>query len=215
MTSVQISGGVISVEDGTKKAEEYAPPRKVRIELHFDVPADADATKHIDAVSALAQAKLKALLMGTVAATEVLAVHTPAKAETKAGKSDKDKLAEAAGLAPAADKTAPKAPRGGAKAKEKPEPAAQTNFDDLTTSDPVKPAEDPDDLTISPAAEITDADLNHEVQVKNGEIANPKAIKTLIGSYNPDPTKQFTLREIKATDRVDFVAKLKALTKES
>ena len=50
-----VTGGVVSIEDGLKKPEEYAPARKVRVELHFDVAEDLDAQAVIRAVSDLAQ----------------------------------------------------------------------------------------------------------------------------------------------------------------
>jgi len=50
-----ITNGTVVIEDGIKAAEEFAPARKVRVELSFDYD-------DLDRVSALAQAKVNEML---------------------------------------------------------------------------------------------------------------------------------------------------------
>ena len=51
---MSITSGIVSIEDGTKKTEEYAPARKVRVELHFDVPEGHNGQKYLDAATTMA-----------------------------------------------------------------------------------------------------------------------------------------------------------------
>lgn len=62
-----VSHGVISIEDGIKAQEDYAPARKVRVELHFDVPVGAEPEIVLSQVSDMANAHVKRLLRGNVA----------------------------------------------------------------------------------------------------------------------------------------------------
>jgi hypothetical protein len=228
----KITGGVVSIEDGTKAKEEYSPARKVRVELHFDVPEDQDGKAYLDAVAAQAQAKVMELLGGKV----VPAVSQAAPAQPAGEKtlSDKDAKAKALGL-PTTDLTAkpgdakpeaPKAaPRGAAAAAAKKKAdaeaakaAAPKDEDDLTgeiaPEAPAATASDDDELFTVQPEEITDADLNHIVQVKNGELDGKggAAIKKVISSYNPDPTKAFTLKQIPQASRAEFKERIGALT---
>jgi hypothetical protein len=57
-----ISGGVVSIEDGKKANEEYAPARKVRVELRFEVPEGSMAEKLLDATAVMANRKVMELL---------------------------------------------------------------------------------------------------------------------------------------------------------
>lgn len=57
----------------------------------------------------------------------------------------------------------------------------------------------------------TDAELNALVQKKNAVLKDPVKIRALIATFNPDATKQFTLREIPHSERSRFVKELDAL----
>lgn len=213
MTQTGITGGLVSVEDGLKDKEEYAPARKVRVELSFAVP-DNDAPKYLDYVAGIADAQVKALLGQKPAKIEVAtdpkktAQATAEIAKTgpkRTPKSDKDKLAEQAGVLVQTD-------------IEDVIDQTKIKSDPLEAVEPEKPAADPDDLeTIAPATEITDQQLTDAVQGKNkvlketGDAGAPAKIRALIGSYNPDTTKAFTIREIAQKDRTEFLEKLKQL----
>lgn len=223
-----ITGGIVSIEDGVKKNEEYAPPRKVRVELHFTLPeGTADAQPFIDGVAAQADAKVRELLgqapakvkpnladEGTraVGATQIAAQPSaePKKASPRTGGKTKAEIAEAAGL-PTTETVHTKAKPDeddelNAPASKKTE-AAKESSDDL--GDLLGEAEKP--------VEITDADLNKHVQTKSAEYreANDATgnvkIRELVATYNPDKAKQFVLREIPQGERAGFVTKLKAM----
>lgn len=120
MTS-PVSGGLVSIEDGDKKSEEYAPARKVRVELKFDIEPGIDGQDRLEVVAAIADAQVNTLLKRPGAkslykgvtdqnsAQQEAAIKegSPAKVEKpikalkapKGEKSDKEKLAEAAGVA--------------------------------------------------------------------------------------------------------------------
>lgn len=221
----KITGGIVSIEDGVKAKEEFAPARKVRVELHFDVPEGADHQAHIDGVSALAHAKVNELLSGKVA-------PAPKAAETKAptttaARTDKDVLAAKAGVdagsvAQAAALAAAKAASKRAPRKKAEEPEAPpADADELATADAAVVAPEAaqtdieDELFTSDAEEISDQTLHDKIGHKNGAIENAVAIKKLIGSYNPDPTKQFSAKQIPQDQRAGFLAALDKLTKDS
>lgn len=192
-----VTGGTVSVEDGVKASEDYAPARKVRVDLNFAVPEGGSAAPVLDAVSILANEKVDQLLRRIVMRVQPGQVALPGEEaqtppKTRAKKADAPKEA-----APPADD------------------AAAIVDDDLTSS--AAPA-DPsavvdDDLTSSaPVVSISDADLNAAVQKKNGELKQPPLIRALIGSFSPDPTKAFQLAQIPQAQRQDFLDKLAALT---
>jgi hypothetical protein len=222
---MSITNGVVSIEDGTKASEEYAPARKVRVELHFDLPENCsieDEQRSLDITAKIANAKVNELLgrsgksvPSATAAVVEKATDAILAAEGTKTLTDKDKLAEAAGvLHPAPTKGPKRKPKEAATEKAK-EPE-QTDLEDFTSVPAAKAAEpDPDDLTtIVPTVEVTDQGLADAVQARNKAIENPVKIRTLIGTYNPDPTKAFTLKEIAQAHRQEFLTKLAALTKD-
>lgn len=212
MTNV-LTGGIVSVEDGTKKSEEYAPPRKVRVELHFTLPeGTSDGQTFLDAVASQADTKVRELLgQKPAAAAAPKAAETPAAtprrgpgrpaAEPKPDtKSDKDKLAEAAGVA------------AEVKGKDAPKPDPAAIVDDETSA-VVEEEEDPFSV---PAAEevkpISDEELNSSVGKKHAILGKPPLIRDLVATFKPEGwTKQFTMRDIPQEKRADFLKKLSEL----
>lgn len=82
-----ITGGSVVIEDGKKGAEQFDPARKVKVELHFSVPEEAQAqAEHaiawLDNVSNLAQAKVDELIKKTKISAAVIAnvAQAPVKA---------------------------------------------------------------------------------------------------------------------------------------
>lgn len=227
----QVTGGTVSVEDGLKKQEEYAPPRKVRVDLNFAVAEGEDFQAIFDLASEAATNRVSALLNGTaIRVVAGTAAETPASPPAPAARKTRrtaaqiaaDDAAKAAGHSPSGSaggaQTSDEDPTGNeANVIHLPDEGAVDGGDTFDIEpEPETPAEESFDIEPDPAAggdPITDADLNSAVQKKNAEIANPNAIRTLIGTYNPDPKSAFQLRQIPADKRGEFIAKLNALTK--
>ena len=181
--TINITGGTVSVEDGTKSPEEFAPARKVRFELHFENPTGDDLTEAGD----LASAQVDRLLGR---ATEAKPKRRTRGATTESGKSPADE----------------------AKTEDK-------NVD----PEPETPHEDDDDGGLGdllgsddePAVEeIADTALTDAVTSTNKATQNSVAIRKIIESYNPDPTKQFQLRQIPQSKRAEFLKKLEGVEKK-
>lgn len=227
---LSVTGGVVSVEDGTKKNEEYAPPRKVRVELHFDVPEGEDAEQHIGAVSTLASAHVVSLLGGTVPpsvksakpATTAGAPEPGSKAALEAELVAKGASPADLGHAPQPAPTAAPGPKRTRKAAAEPTPApapapAPADPDELTADEPAAPAADDDlgDLTGEAKVEpISDLELNNAVAKRNAIIKSGIAIRKLVQAFNPDPGKlpNIVLAQIPQERRADFLKKLEVLT---
>lgn len=229
----QVTGGLVSVEDGKKAAEEYVPARKVRVDLSFSVGEGEDYAATFDMVSRAASNRVHALLHGTAIASvldgapdataptatrtrrtkaQIEADNAAAKAKDPAaveedptgGQEHVINLPDQSAKDPAAiedDAGEPAASSGGAGG------GAQTS------DDPAAIGDEWDVQPEAPATAVTDADLNSAVQKKNGELEAPNLIRELIGSYNPDKTKPFQLRQIPAEKRAEFLNKLGALKK--
>lgn len=189
-----VNHGVVSIEDGKKADTEYTPARKVRVELHFDVPEGQDADAAITQVSALADAHVRRLLGQPVVQT----------------------IAENKPVIPAqtAEKVAPKQ----AGARKKPDPV-KVVLTPEPAADPAAVTDEPADDFSAPAATvaevrpITDADLHSAAQKKNGEIKNPLAIRTLVSTFRPAGSNvAFQLAEIPQDRRQEFLDKLAKLT---
>ena len=221
----QVTSGLVSVEDGIKRAEEYAPPRKVRVELSFSVSEGETYEGIFDTVSNAASNRVAALLgvspvaLATVGGTETPA-SPPAEAPKRRGRPPKADGASSNGSAgggqTSADPAAIEDPTGGAGG----DPATIHLPDE--SGDPASvggddPAAIDFDAPIEPETEeadpVTDADLNSAVQKKNADLQDPPAIRKLIASYNPDPTQVFQLRQIPADKRREFLNKLAGLKK--
>lgn len=216
----QVTSGLVSVEDGIKKPEEYAPPRKVRVELSFSVGENEAYQDIFDTVSQAASNRVASLL-----GQKPVVVEPAEAAETPAPKRRRRTAAEIAeagakanggsgGAQTSADPASMEDPTGGEETViHLPD---ETPEDESFDIEPAAGEPEDESFDIEPAGSpdpISDGDLNSAVQKKNAEIANPNAIRTLISSYNPDPKSAFQLRQIPADKRGEFIAKLAALTK--
>lgn len=205
-----ITHGVVSFEDGVKASEEYAPAKKVRVELSFTTPDGEDEAAYVAHVGDIARAQVARLLnQASSAAGEAPAPVATRTRRTKAQIAADEAAAKEAGAPTTGD-------AGGVQTSG--DPAAiedvGVDFEDVVDVDAsVVEALPEEDFTIAPEVieAISDADLNSHVQRKNGEIKDAKAIRELIGTYNSDPTKVFQLREIPAEKRREFLDKLAAL----
>lgn len=120
---------------------------------------------------------------------------------------------------------APEAPRRGRPPKSAaPPPPAETPANPAEITDETPPAETPaanpadlsDVLGDEPAApEITDAELTSATTRKNGELANPSAVRALIQTFKPADAgdKVMRLVEIPQERRREYLDKLAALAK--
>lgn len=224
--AILITGGLVSVEDGAKHdpADQYSLSRKVRVELKFDVAEGSDPVDIVAIVGDIATGRVNELLGRAASSTartvtEDVRGSTAAETEnTGAVRKRRTKAQIDADNAAAAAKAADPADMGGEPSPPAADPSDMggATTDTSSGSSAADPADFDFDAPIeptAPATTITDADLNAAVQKKNGELGDPPKIRNLIGSFNPDPTKQFQLRQIPAEQRADFIAKLEALAK--
>lgn len=229
----QVTGGLVSVEDGSKvadKADQYDVSRKVRVDLSFLVGDGEDYQTIFDRVSEAASNRVASLLgrKPTVVASTPAAdasAELPRETGTRKPRRTKEQMAAdaaaaAGGQGAAADPSSMEDPTGG----EGPTPAviqlpdasAGAAADPAALVDEETPVEEIDfDAPIPPKVTDapSDADLNSAVQKRNAELNDPDLIRGLISSYNPEPTKPFQLRQIAADKRAEFLTKLAALTK--
>lgn len=209
MSDTPIFSGNVFVEDANPPLADYTPARKVNVNIAFTATNETELATYTGLAGTLARDKVDELLGRKPAAATPAAEATKTATKTKATKTkdtpaaeSPEVLAERARLAAELD-----VGTGG-------EPAAGDGVD-LSEFDvqPETTANDDLDLTTAAPSEVTDADLNAAVQKKNTEITNPEAIRGLIATYNPDPTRVFQLREVPQAQRAGFLAKLAELKK--
>lgn len=193
-----ITGGVVSIEDGKKADTEYTPARKVRVELRFDVPEGSVADTIIENVSALADAHVKRQLGQLPNPTMLSAAGSTTTSSDS--------------ISTAAPEGKPTRQAGPRKAK----PVEVVLKPETPAADPAA-VEDDFSAPEAPAAQevkpITDAELHSAAQKKNGEIKNPLAIRTLVGSFRPEGSAvAFQLAQVPQERRREFLDKLAKLT---
>lgn len=206
-TALNITGGIVSVEDGIKAAEEFAPARKARVELHFDVPEGADHNAHVGGVAEVAKSHLHRILHNTAAVAAPVAQaaappaeKTPKKTAAKAPAEKTKAQIEAEHLA--ALKAAEKAPASNDDEllEETPAPAAADELDDL--------------LGEAPAVVVTDKELGDCVQKKNAERKQadpnwaPAKIREVIQKYAGAGKR---VNDIPNDKRAAFIKEVEAL----
>lgn len=205
----QITGGSVTVEDGLKAKEEYAPARKIAVTLNFSTPEGGDGIALLDFVSAVANGRQLALLHGKAPAP----AEATAKLETPAPDTAKVKTTRAKTLVVPAEKTKDDLAR-----------EAGVLVDDLDEA-PKKAAvaEEKDELADllgdTPAVVVSDAELGKAAQEKNGDMKGkagwaPEKIRELVGTYvqvDGKPKPGAKLQEIPQAQRSDFLKVLKAL----
>lgn len=204
---MSITNGTVTVEDGIKAKEEYAPARKVNVTIAFNVTEGQDGEKVANEAGDAANAAVHRLL-GTTAPVKVAkpgkpaAAATPASEPAKPALTDKDKLAAAAGLPVDDGLGGASEPAKPAKPEKPAKPAViEDNLDDLLGPEAPKP--------------ITDAELTDAAQKKNKSQKekdpkwSPVKIRELCVKY-AGADKHF--RDIPADKRADFLKELEALS---
>lgn len=197
MTDSFITGGTVSIEDGVKALEEFAPARKAKVELSFSVPEGEEGQKYLNAATDVAEAKVSEILGRKPKAVTTETPIKPARkprekaavetvVDTSVPGSDKAKLEVEAGLKPAEVKVA--------------EPE-QGDIDDL--------------LGDAAPVPITDAELAKAAQTKNAQmkVKDPNfsvKIRALVVEYAGQPPKKIT--DVPVARRQEFLDKLRDLT---
>lgn len=212
MTNGKITGGLVSFEDGIKAKEEYAPARKARVELRFDVTEGEEHGPILNLAHAQAVAKVQEML-GQKAAAAVKAASQPAAtppalAETAKPAAVKKTTAKTVGKTKAdLEKEMLEA---AACPSEAPSLPADGDGDDIEADD-----DNLDDvLGEAPPDPITDKQLSDACVAKADKMKSvagwePKKIRSLIEEFTGAPGKHN--REIPAAQRPDFLKRLEAL----
>lgn len=201
-----INGGSVRIEDGLKAKEEYAPARKVAVELSFSVPEGQDGTTFLNHVTDIINAKVAEQLGGAAAPKTRKAALKPADAgpapkTTAPELSDKDKLAAAAGLPVGLnDELTGSGPAPAAKPATV--PVVEDSLDDM--------------LGDSAPVPVTDAELAKAAQTKNAAMKDkpnwaPQKIRDLTKKFDADHTPPM-FKNIPAAKRHEFLKELDALT---
>jgi len=209
-----VTGGSVTVEDGLKAKEEYAPARKIAITLNFSTPEGTDGVALLDYVAALANGRQAALLHGKVPAAEApkaaeklvkLAAKEKAPAKTKAD------LAKEAGLP--TESTQHKGTT----------PPLVDELDDTPAPKTAVPAAPEDDglgdLLPNEPKVVSDQELGKAAQEKNGKMKGvagwaPDKIRVLVCEFVQVDGKSkpgAKIADIPQAKRQEFLTKLEAL----
>jgi len=229
MSVTQITGGLVSVEDGVKSAVEYQPPRKVRVDLHFSVAEgdDAAAGDTLQLAGTLAARQVDRLLgRGTnEAATAPLA---QASAEQPAAETQRRKrrtaaeiAADEAAAAAAAAGNSPTISSGsqgsGAEGNGGAPPnggGGEPQTSGAPAAQDTPPASGDEWASDTATADVSDAELNAACSTTAERLGDPSKVRDTIQSFNTKPAgEKFKVTEIPQAQRATFLAKLAALTK--
>lgn len=219
-----VTGGLVAYEDGRKAGEEYAPPRKVRVELRFDVEPGDDSGTVLDRVGHMAKWKCRELL-GTAPAldtSELPVVKPVGRMETSGERratvpvdntttsaaADPLDMGSTSATEPAKRTRRTKAEMEAAKmaeAQPAPFPAG---------SDPaeVTGVEAPEAATSAadPSVDITDRGLLTAVTDINAKIKKAPEITKIILKYCPNDGVPPSLKRIPESNRKAFLNELRS-----
>lgn len=163
-----ITSGIVSYEDGRKAPEEFAPARKVRVELHFAFePGVETIDDRLTSIAEMARKKVYELLgiSAPVGAAPVATPVAPAAPRTRAKKAEP--------LPPVASFSDPLSgalenPQAGAKT------SGETLFPEDVSNDPV-----PQKVVLSDKA------MYDAVLAVNARISKPAEIVAIVAKYCP------------------------------
>jgi hypothetical protein len=209
-----ISGGLVSIEDGNKKAEDYSPARKVRVELKFDVPEGSDeAQRIVDDVARVANNKVEELLGRQPAAGTTTTTFQPASAAAPVEeKKKRGRPAVAPTVAPAPDtKEAYAAP------DTKEAYAAKAAAAEAKTNGVAPPSDELDELLGGglQAEPISDKQLLDAIKAVNTNPAMIQRIKETVKAFCPREDKAgFRVADIAQEHRQMFIDKLQGLPQD-
>lgn len=228
-----IISGTIAIEDGTKAKEEFAPARKVKVELSFAVPDGQDGAAFMHGVARIVEAKVASMLGRATPAETTLAVnvsatelHAAPKVETAKPETAAAKKKREAAEAKAAEAAKPERTKADLEREAGlPVTHKAPSDDELLNDEPTitaagkvveEPKDELDDLLGDAApAPITDLELGKAAQEKNakmkaefGEAWAPAKIRTLIATFAGEGKR---INDIPVAKRKDFMAQLSAL----
>lgn len=186
-----ITNGMVSVEDGKKAIEEYAPARKVRVDLHFSIDEGADEKTVLYDASVMAAAQVRDLLgqdkkAGAAAPLDKVAAE-PAAEKAKPGRKKAETLPPVETF-----------PIDGEAAKAKPE-ADETIIDDSILG-----------VEAAPKVDVSDKALYDLVVAINAKVKKPKEITEIITRFCPQDGVPPSLKRVPEAKRVEFIETVKA-----
>lgn len=188
-----ITNGMVSVEDGKKAIEEYAPARKVRVDLHFSIDEGADEKTVLYDASVMADAQVRNLL----------GQDKKAGAAAPLGKTEQ---------APATDK--PKASRAGKKAETLPPVETFPIDGEAAKATPEANETIIDDSILgveaAPKVDVSDKALYDLVVAINAKVKKPKEITEIITRFCPQDGVPPSLKRVPEAKRVEFIETVKA-----
>lgn len=230
----QITGGKVSVEDSKPHSNDEYGRKKVLVELSFAVGDGEEYEAVFDLASEAADNRVRALLDGvslrTVGGTDA---SPPALGDKpKRIRRTNAQIAEDNARRASAQGQNSETASSTTEASELALPNTGGSDDAASLDDGLTlPGEEPaleDDDAASLGEEdwnvggeepepvnITDAELTSAVTRRNGELKDPELIRSLIATYNPEPTKPFQLRQIAADKRAGFLKALAELKKSA
>lgn len=221
-----ITGGLVRIEDGIKKAEEYAPARKVVVELHFSNENGTDYRLLLEQASNAANAKVAELLGkdvrdASLAGTNVKPRKPPTPKSQEPAASPARPVADTPAVAsvPAGAATdgggAGPLPQFLDRAKADPaDMGAQAIQTGGERNDPAAMTQaDADVALMSAPKEVTDKELTTEIGKVNQATKNTPAIRKLIGEYCPQDGKVHQAAEIPQEKRAAFLIELAKVAK--
>lgn len=212
---MSITNGIVSIEDGTKASEEFAPARKVRVELHFGIEEGSDPVAVLDGVRALADSRVQLMLNRKVAEAPKAATPAATVAGEKAPSTRKKPAAAAPQAEPATTK-ADLAKAAGIPVGDTVHKAAADELEDPPEPKTTVPA-DPDDLNDllgdSAPVPVTDQELGKAAQEKNGKMKGvagwaPEKIRKLVAEFAGEGKR---ISDVPAAKRQEFLKKLEEL----
>jgi len=189
-----ITNGTVSVEDGKKAIEEYAPARKVRVELSFTVDEGADYNAVLHDAATLADKKVKELL-GQKASAAKGSADTSAAAAVITDDKPKTTRKKAAETLPPVESF----PLDGAASTAQPKADEASIGDDILGGDPA-----------APKVDISDKALYDLVVSINAKVKKPKEITELITKFCPQDGVPPSLKRVPEGKRVEFIEAVKA-----
>lgn len=189
-----ITNGMVAFEDGTKAVEEYAPARKVRVELHFTVDEGMDYGVFLDDAAIAARAKVEELLGKK--STAFMKGEAAIKAAVAENRAAIDALV--------AEKKKP---------GRKPKAAVEDDTDaiggDASKGEPADQITGGlEDAEPAQTVNLSDKGLYDVVKAVNAKIRKPAEITAIVGKYCPNDGVPPSVRRIPEGKRTAFLADL-------
>lgn len=207
---INITNGTVRVEDGVRKNEEYAPPRKVAVELSFAVEEGSDARAALDYVGQVASQQVAHLLGKAVNPVTAPAPKAEPVLDQKTGdiKPEAKKATTKKAEAPKAD-----APTGRTKADLEAEMIAEIS--NPAPAPEIEATDDLSDLLGDTAPKpVTDKEISDACIAKAEKMSKvagwePKKIRLLVEKFVGSAGAKFA--QVPAAKRHEFLKELDTL----